>query len=215
MGRRIRFPDTYALELSRPSLNADTRVMLDVNASPCRSNISLTCSGKRVGHPGRRFQELARLAAAVVGSHVLNAPLDLSHVVEVVVQTNAIGARPDRRAESRVGSARSNRECSGRRCLSRRRCEQLVEHDARIARHRKRSGRRRPADRVDVDARVTVPAAAGLIHSLDAELQRRNRRGLTKALRMELIERNPRLDPGAVGRRFGCAWVRNTALERK
>jgi hypothetical protein len=65
----------------------------------------------------------------------------------------------------------------------------LIEHRARIADHRQRLGRRRPADRVGVNARIVIRATAGLIDVLDAQLHRRNRRRLAKLLRVDLIER--------------------------
>src|SRR5206468_6947971 len=77
--------------------------------------------------------------------------------------------------------------------------EQLVEYDAWIADHRQRIGRRRPADRVGVDAGVAVGAASGLIDVLDRELHRGNRRVLTELLRVELIERRPRVHVVAFG----------------
>ena len=45
-----------------------------------------------------------------------------------------------------------------------------------------------PADRVGVDARVAVFAAAGLVDRLDAQLHRRDRRVLAEALGVELID---------------------------
>ena len=83
------------------------------------------------------------------------------------------------------------RESRARRARFRRAAgaEQHVERDARIANHRQRLVRRRPADRVDVHARVVVGAAAGLVEVLDAELHRRHRRRLAEPLRVHLIER--------------------------
>ena len=76
--------------------------------------------------------------------------------------------------------------------------EQHVERDARVADHRQRLVRRRPADRVGVGARVVVGAAAGLVEVLDAELHRRERRGLAELLRVHLIERRAGPDVGAL-----------------
>ena len=76
--------------------------------------------------------------------------------------------------------------------------EQHVEGDARIADHRQRLARRRPADRVGVGAGVVVGAAAGLIEVLDAELHRRQRRRLPGALGVELIERGAGEQIGAL-----------------
>ena len=60
--------------------------------------------------------------------------------------------------------------------------EQQIERDARVADHRQRLARARPADRVGVGAGVVVVAAAGLIEVLDAELHRRDRRVLAELL---------------------------------
>jgi len=79
------------------------------------------------------------------------------------------------------------------------RTEQHVEDHSRIAHHWQRSCRRGPTDRVGVGAGVTEPAAAALVHWLDAQLHRRNRRVLTKPLRVQLITRRARLDVGTGG----------------
>ena len=76
-----------------------------------------------------------------------------------------------------------------RSALLRAGAEQKIERDARIADHRERLARARPADRVRVRAGVVVVAAAGLIEILDAELHRRNRRVLADASRDDLVER--------------------------
>ena len=54
--------------------------------------------------------------------------------------------------------------------------EHQFEHHARVAHHRQRLGRGGPADRVGVDARVAIGAAAGLVDRFDAELHGGNRR---------------------------------------
>ena len=46
---------------------------------------------ERVGHADRRLRQLARLAAGVVGLDLLDAALDLAHVVEVARQARAVG----------------------------------------------------------------------------------------------------------------------------
>ena len=143
--------------------------------------------GERVGHADRRAGQLARLAAAV------GRP-----------RPSGCGARSRaRRPGSRVSRARSaaprfflqprHRRCRASRgccvlgaallALGRRRAdaEQLIEHHARVAHHRQRLVRRRPADRVGVGAGVAVGAAARLIDVLDAQLHRRNRRVLAVA----------------------------------
>ena len=149
---------------------------------------------ERIGHADRRAGQLARLAALVRLLDLLDAPLDLAHVVEVIGQARAIGGAElaaqiaDRLGDPvedalvvlAPGAARFRRGADA---------EQLIEHRARVADHRQRIGRRRPADRVGVDARVVVGAAAGLIDVLDAQLHRRNRRRVAELLRVDLIER--------------------------
>ena len=68
--------------------------------------------------------------------------------------------------------------------------EQLIEGQARVANHRQRRVLVGPADRVGVDARVAVGAAARLIDRFDAQLHRRDRRLLPELLRIELVERH-------------------------
>ena len=67
--------------------------------------------------------------------------------------------------------------------------EQQIEHGARVADHRQRLIRRRPADRVGIGARVAIRAAARLVDVLDAQLHRRNRGALAVLLRVVLIDR--------------------------
>ena len=77
--------------------------------------------------------------------------------------------------------------------------EELLEGDPRRAGDGERLGRRRPTDRVGVDAGVAVGAAARLVDVLDAELHRRQRRVLPEALRVELVQRRARADVRALG----------------
>ena len=137
----------------------------------------------RIGHAVGRRRQLARFAARVERLHLLDAALDLAHVREVVVEPRAVG-RADRRLQlaDRFGDpvedasvAAAARRPRGRRGAD---AEQLIEHRARVANHRQRLGRRGPADRVGVGARVAVEAAAGLVDVLDAQLHRRDRRVL-------------------------------------
>src|SRR5206468_7507571 len=119
----------------------------------------------------------------------LDAALELADVVEVLVQAGAI-ARPELALQLRnlpgdpVEDAAIGAAIRGallRRCAD---AEELIEDGPRIADHRQRLRRRRPADRVGVDAGVAVSAAASLIHILDRELHRRDRRFLTVLLRV-------------------------------
>ena len=108
-------------------------------------------------------------------------------------------------------SPRRSRRSAGRGADA----EQLIEHDARIAHHRQRLRRRRPADRVGVGARVAVGAAAGLVDVLDAQLHRRDRRVLAVAAARRSDRatcRRARRSPASAS---GAICVRNTALERK
>ena len=68
--------------------------------------------------------------------------------------------------------------------------EQLIEGQPRVANHRQRRILVGPADRVGVDARVAIRAAARLIDRFDAQLHRRNRRLLPELLRVDLVERD-------------------------
>ena len=150
---------------------------------------------ERVGHADRRVRQLARLAALCSTPR----PSGCAARSRARRRGSRRAARGRRRRARRlqiadrlgdpVEDARSS--CGGARRASRRRAdaEQLIEHRARVANHRQRLGRRRPADRVGVDARVAVGAAARLIDVLDAQLHRRNRRVLAELLRVDLIER--------------------------
>ena len=74
-----------------------------------------------------------------------------------------------------------------------------IERRARIAHHRQRLARTGPADGIGVDAGVTVGAAAGLIHVLDAQLHRRDRRRISELLRVDLVERHTGAHVRALG----------------
>ena len=65
--------------------------------------------------------------------------------------------------------------------------------------HGQRLIRRRPANRVRVDARVSVGTAAGLIDRLDAELHGGNRRVLPELLHEHLVHRGADADVRAFG----------------
>ena len=136
--------------------------------------------GERVGHAGRRARQLALDAAVVTRLDQLNPAFDLAHFVEVRRQPRAIGRA--QRIPQAAGRGRDRIEDAlvllpprapllGRRADA----EQLIEGEPRIANHRQRLRRRRPADGVGVDARIAVRAAARLIDRFDAHLHRRNR----------------------------------------
>ena len=150
---------------------------------------------ERVGHARRRPGQFAGLAGTVAGLDPLNTPLDLAHVLEILRHALTV-ARVERAIQvghlARHVVEHARRRPSPRRAFLRRPAgpEQLVKRHARIANHRQRVGGRRPADHVGIDARVAVGAAAGLVHVLDAELHRGNRRVLPEALRVQLIQRD-------------------------
>ncbi len=149
---------------------------------------------ERVGHADRRSRKLARLAARVVGLNFLNAPFDLSYVLQIVAETRAV-RRAERQLQlaNRVGDPIEDAAIlpppRKPRSWSRADAKQLIEDNARISDHGQRLLRRGPADRIGVDAGVVVRAAARLIDVLDAQLHRRNRRLLPDASRVDLIER--------------------------
>ncbi len=164
---------------------------------------------ERVGHARGRAGQFAGFARVVAGLDALDAPLDLAHVLEILLHPLAI-ARVERAVQ--VGDLGGDVVEHARRGAAARRpflartagAEELIEGHARVADHRQRLGRRRPADHVGVDAGVAVGAAAGLVDVLDAQLHRRDRRVLPEALGVELIDRDAGADIGA----FGLARVR-------
>ena len=92
--------------------------------------------------------------------------------------------------------------------------EELIEGVARIANHRQRRFGVGPADGVGVDAGIAIGTAARLIDVLDRQLHRGDGGVLPELLGVELIDRGTdvHIGPSVC---FGCAWVRNTALDRK
>src|SRR5438093_318269 len=75
---------------------------------------------------------------------------------------------------------------------------QPLSGNARVADHRQRLVGRRPTDRVGVRARVAVGAAARLVHVLDAQLHRRDRRVLAVLLRENLIDGDAGVQVGSL-----------------
>ena len=159
--------------------------------------------GERVGDAARGVGQLARLGAVVAALDHPDAALDLADVVEVAVQAPAVdGAEllADLRhvAQDPVEDAAPGRPPLGPLLRRAAGPEQHLERHPRVADHRQRLARRRPADRVGVGARVVVGAAARLVQVLDAELERRHRRRLAEAPRVELVERRPDEQVGAL-----------------
>ena len=156
---------------------------------------------ERLGHADRRERDRARRARIVMRLDALDPPLDLTDVVEVLIEAAPI-RRPEvglelhdlRRdpVEDAAVRALPRLALRGRAAAA----EQLVEHRPRIADHRQRPRRRRPADWAHVNARVAVVATARVV-ALDRELERRNRRVLAETPRVDLIERDTRVDVGA------------------
>ena len=195
--------------------------MSDANASACRSNISLTCSanesGTPIGAPGSsRGSPLLLYASTFWMRRSISRTF-----VEVVVQPRAVARRrgPCFSRATDAGQPVEDALVLGAplAALARRRAdaEQLIEDHARVAHHRQRLRRRRPADRVGVGARVAVGAAARLVHVLDAQLHRRNRRVLPESSARRSGRARCRRSTSEPCVCFGCICVRNTALERK
>src|SRR5690606_10917616 len=77
--------------------------------------------------------------------------------------------------------------------------EQALEDDLRITLHRQRRGRRRPRDRIRVDAAVADAADAERAYVFDAELERGQGARLTDLVREHLVDRDAALDVLALG----------------
>ena len=184
-------------DTSRDSLNEKMRVTSEASANACRSAHQLDVLLERIGHADGRVGQLPRIAARVRGFHLLDPPLDLPHVVQVVGQARLIGGRQlALQVVYRLGHPVQDAAVVAPPHLPRLGggpdAKELVEHRARIAGHRHRIGWRGPADRVGVDAGVVVRAAPRLVDVLDAELHRGDRRLLAELLRVDLIERRAR-----------------------
>ena len=150
--------------------------------------------------------------AAVVRLRPLDAPLNLAHVVQVLVEPRAIAgaeplAQPLRLAGDEVQDAavapdpgRALRRGAGL-------AEQALEHDARVDLHRQRRCWRAPRDRVGVGAAVAGGARADVAREVfGGQLQRGKRRVLSDLPRHDLIDRDARQDVfglGALGANAG------------
>ena len=141
-----------------------------------------TCSSYGLGNADWRVGR--QHAAAVVRLRLLDTPLDLADVVEILIEPRAI-ARPETRSQPRrllrdeiedaaiaLPSRGALRRAAGL-------AEQPLEHRARIDLHRQRRRRRAPRDRVGVGAAVSRRARADVAGEvLGGELERRKRRVL-------------------------------------
>ena len=65
--------------------------MSDANAMRLQVEHQLDVLFVGVGHAGRRVRQLALLAAAIERFDLLNATLDLAHILEIVAEPRAIG----------------------------------------------------------------------------------------------------------------------------
>ena len=157
---------------------------------------------ERIGHADRRLGQLARLAATSCalrppgcGARSRGCPstyLSRRCAVrrpELALQLRHLARDPVEDALVRLAARHAVR-------VVRAGAEQHVERDARIADHRQRLARARPADRVGVRAAVVVVAAAGLVEVLDAELHRRHRAVLSDAARDDLVDRRADVEVG-------------------
>ena len=101
------------------------------------------------------------------------------------VENAAIGLRT-RQARGRIGALTV--------------AEEPLEDRARIVLHRQRRRRRAPGDRRDVGATEPGVAGAGELGRLQAELERRELRVPAEVGRRNLVDGDPRLEVGALGR---------------
>jgi hypothetical protein len=120
---------------------------------------------ERIGDADGRAGQLTLFTAGVVRFDLLDAPLDLANVLEILVQPRAIARSELAPQLGDFGGHPIEDAFVGPpvRCTLLGRgadAKQHVERGARIAHHRQRLGWRCPADRVGVDARIAVSAAA-------------------------------------------------------
>ena len=137
----------------------------------------------------RKLRRVARLGA-------LDTPLDLAHVLEVVVEPPLVRRAHDTLQrtgllddgiENAAVLVQAPAAILGRPGTA----EQPLERDARIDLHRQRRGLARPRDRVHVRAAVAGHAAADIAREiLRRVLERRKRRLLADVLREHLVDRN-------------------------
>ena len=179
--RRVpsRLEREYARDVRREGQNLDVEHELHV-------------LGEGVRDSGRRFRQLARLPAGVAVLDALDSPLQLADVLQVPVEPLLVvlGQRsPEIRdfAGDPVENAPVRAPARGALLGRASGAEEHLERHPRVADHGERLGRRGPADGVGIDARVAVRAASRLVHVLDAELHRRDRRILSEALRVHLV----------------------------
>ncbi len=156
-----------------------------------------------VRHADRRLGDLALLTALVLLLDAADPLLELADVLRVEVQAVLIGraelaAQTVHLAHDPVEDAAIGAQPLGPLLRRAAGAEELLEDRPRIADHRERLRRRRPADRVGVGAGVAVRAAPGLVDVLDAELHRRDRRLVTEPLRVDLVERSADEKVGAL-----------------
>ena len=149
---------------------------------------------ERIGHTGRCFRQQALVAAGILRFDLLDATLELTHVLEVLVHATTVSGAEfalerrhltDHPVENAAVVLATGRAVG----VVRAGAEQQIEGSAGIPDHRQRFSGRGPADRVGVGAGVVVVAAAGLIEILDAQLHRRDRRVLSDLTGHDLVER--------------------------
>ena len=149
---------------------------------------------ERIGHAGGGAWQLAQLAARVPRLDSVDPALHLANVLEIALHPSAV-ARVERPTQvgdfagDEVQNAATGATSLGARLTGAAGAEELIERQPRVADHRQRLGGGGPADRIGVDAGVAVGAAPRLIHVLDAELHRGNRRVLAKPLGIQLVQR--------------------------
>ena len=168
-----------------------------------------------LGHADRSVGQLSRVAPrAVVALNGLNTALDLADVFQIGVQAAPIGL-PKPLAEARHGllnmveNAAVFAASGGTLFRGPAGAEQPLEDHTGIAFHRQRSRRRRPRNRVAVDAAVAESAGgAERARVLNAQLHGRQRRVLTELLRVDLIDGRTAFHIGAFGHlRMGAGEV--------
>ena len=157
---------------------------------------------------GRRLDH-RQLAPLRLG--VLDAPLDLAHRLQVLVELRAVAASEaalqavdliQHRVENAALPPQPRRPHLGVGAVDV--PEEPVEHHARVGLHRQRRRRAAPREPVLVGAAETDVAGADAVDGvrpLQAELQRGQRRLLAHRVRQNLIHRDAQLQAGAAGGR--------------
>ena len=136
----------------------------------------------------------------------LNAPLGLTHRVEVLIDSKLIvlakgpleaGHALERRVENALLLREARHPRSGVGALG---CaEQPLEHGARVALARQRRALVAPGQRVGIHAAVTGIAGAERLVAVERQLEGRQLRFLAQVLRRDLIHRHAGPDIGALG----------------